>query len=127
MDVGTLQGSLSSSASVVRLPTDGVRRAELDASVKIAQAEPSTKQEEQAEREQNRPETVEEAVLAIQEFVQTVRRNLNFDLDDSSGRVVVKVTDAESGEVIRQIPSEEALKLAENLAEARSLLFEAKA
>jgi flagellar protein FlaG len=40
---------------------------------------------------------------------------------------MVKVTDAESGEVIRQIPSEEALKLAESLAEARSLLFEAKA
>lgn len=124
MDVGTLKGSLSSSASVVRLPTEGIRRAEPDAPVKIAKAEPSTKQ---AEREQNRPETLEEAVSAIREFVQTVRRNLNFDLDDSSGRVVVRVTDVESGEVIRQIPSEEALKLAESLTEARSLLFEAKA
>lgn len=123
MDVGTLKGSLSSSASVVPLPTEGVRRAEPDAPVKIAKAEPFTA----LEREQKRPESVEEAVSAIREFVQTVRRNLNFDLEDSSGRVVVKVTDAESGEVIRQIPSEEALKLAENLTEARSLLFEAKA
>lgn len=124
MGVGTLQGSLSSSASVVRLPADGVRRVESDTAVKIAKTVPSTTQ---VEREQSRPATVEEAVSAIQEFVQTVRRNLNFDLDDSSGRVVVKVTDAESGEVIRQIPSEEALKLAESLTEARSLLFEAKA
>ncbi|MGH8352864.1 MAG: flagellar protein FlaG [Pseudomonas sp.] len=124
MDIGTLQGSLSSNASVVRLPAEGARHAGSDVPAKVDKAEATTEQEA---REPNRPETVEQAVSAIQEFVQTVRRNLNFDLDDSSGRVVVRVTDAESGEVIRQIPSEEALKLAENLAEARSLLFEAKA
>lgn len=126
MDVGTLSGSLSSSGSVVRLPnSEGARRVKPDVPSAAAEVERSTGQARP--QEQHPPETVEEAVSAIQEFVQTVRRNLNFDLDDSSGRVVVKMTDAESGEVIRQIPSEEALKLAESLAEARSLLFEAKA
>ncbi|PAU65652.1 flagellar biosynthesis protein FlaG [Pseudomonas sp. PIC25] len=66
---------------------------------------------------------LEEAVSSIQEFVQSVRRDINFSLDDGSGRIVVKVTDAASGDVIRQIPSEEALKLAESLSEMRSLLF----
>ena len=70
---------------------------------------------------------VEEAVSNIQEFVQSVRRDINFSLDDGNGRVVVKVTDAGSGDVIRQIPSEEALRLAENLTEVRSLLFKAEA
>jgi len=56
-----------------------------------------------------------------------VRRSINFAIDDGSGRVVVKVTDASSGDVIRQIPSEEALRLAENLSEVRSLLFKAEA
>ena len=54
-------------------------------------------------------------------------RDRSFSLDDSTGRVVVKVTDSTSGEVIRQIPSEEALRLAERLDEARSLLFKAEA
>ncbi|AEB57871.1 flagellar protein FlaG protein [Ectopseudomonas mendocina NK-01] len=72
-------------------------------------------------------EQVEDAVATIQEFVQSVRRSINFAVDDGSGRVVVKVTDAGSGDVIRQIPSEEALKLAENLSEVRSLLFKAEA
>lgn len=72
-------------------------------------------------------ERVEDAVATIQEFVQSVRRSINFAVDDDSGRVVVKVTDAGSGDVIRQIPSEEALKLAENLSEVRSLLFKAEA
>jgi flagellar protein FlaG len=70
---------------------------------------------------------VEEAVSSIREFAQSIQRNLNFSLDDSTGRVVVKVTDGVSGEVIRQIPSEEALRLAETLDEVRSLLFNAQA
>ncbi len=70
---------------------------------------------------------VEAAVATIQDFVQSVRRDLNFSLEEGSGRVVVKVTDAGSGDVIRQIPSEEALQLAENLSEVRSLLFKAEA
>ncbi|MCV0328302.1 flagellar protein FlaG [Pseudomonas aeruginosa] len=70
---------------------------------------------------------VEEAVSSIEKFTQSIRRDLSFSLDDSTGRVVVKVTDSTSGEVIRQIPSEEALRLAERLDEARSLLFKAEA
>jgi flagellar protein FlaG len=72
-------------------------------------------------------EEVEAAVATIQDFVQSVRRDLNFSLEEGSGRVVVKVTDSGSGDVIRQIPSEEALQLAENLSEVRSLLFKAEA
>ncbi len=72
-------------------------------------------------------EPVEQAISSIQGFVQSIRRDLNFDLDDSSGRMVVKVTDSASGDVIRQIPSEDALRLAENLEEIRSLLFKAEA
>ncbi|MFU7548159.1 flagellar protein FlaG, partial [Pseudomonas paraeruginosa] len=66
-------------------------------------------------------------VSSIEKFTQSIRRDLNFSLDDSTGRVVVKVTDSSSGEIIRQIPSEEALRLAERLDEARSLLFKAEA
>ncbi|MWV16837.1 flagellar biosynthesis protein FlaG [Pseudomonas sp. L-22-4S-12] len=72
-------------------------------------------------------ESVEKAVSSIQGFVQSIRRDLNFDFDDSSGRVVVRVTDSASGDVVRQIPTEDALRLAENLEEVRSLLFKAEA
>ena len=72
-------------------------------------------------------QTVEQAASSIQSYVQSIRRDLNFAVDDSSGRVVVKATDSTSGDVIRQIPSEDALKLAENLDAVRSLLFRAEA
>lgn len=67
------------------------------------------------------------AVSDLQDFVQSVRRDINFNLDDESGRVVINVTEASSGDIIRQLPSEEALRLSESLSEIRSLLFEAKA
>ncbi len=68
-----------------------------------------------------------EALSSIKDFVHSIRRDLNFDLDDESGKMVVRVTDRATGEVVRQIPTEDALRLAESLEEARSLLFKAQA
>lgn len=70
---------------------------------------------------------VGEAVERIRTQMQTLQRNLNFSVDDSTGEVVVQVLDGDSGKVVRQIPSEEILRLAERLDEMRSLLFEATA
>ncbi|AIG05440.1 flagellar protein FlaG [Pseudomonas fluorescens] len=70
---------------------------------------------------------LEKAVTDMREFVQASQRNLDFSIDDSTGKVVVKVIATDSGEVIRQIPSEIALKLAQNLSDASSLLFDTKA
>lgn len=74
-----------------------------------------------------RREELEQAVKNIQEFVQAVKRQLEFSIDDSTGKVVVKVIATQSGEVVRQIPSEAALKLAQSLTNASSLLFDEQA
>jgi flagellar protein FlaG len=81
----------------------------------------------QADTEPLARESLDSAVASISSFVQNVQRNLSFSVDDSSGQVVVKVTDRGSGEVIRQLPSEEALRLAEQLESLRSLMFETRA
>lgn len=70
---------------------------------------------------------LDSAVADIQQFVQASRRDLNFSIDESTGDVVVKVIDGESGKVVRQIPSEEVLKLAAQLDDMRSLMFETRA
>jgi flagellar protein FlaG len=71
-------------------------------------------------------EQVKAAAEDIQKFFQSVKRNLEFSVDESSGKVVVKVIASESGDVIRQIPNEEVLKLADSLSDASSLLFRAE-
>ncbi|MCY1180946.1 FlaG protein [compost metagenome] len=63
----------------------------------------------------------------IQSFLQTLKRNLNFSIDESTGKVVVKVIDGDSGKVVRQMPSEDVLKLAARLDDMRSLMFETHA
>ncbi len=60
-------------------------------------------------------EQIDTAVSQLNEFVQISSRQLNFSVDEGSNKQVVKVTDAESGKIIRQIPSEEILRLSERL------------
>ena len=60
---------------------------------------------------------LKQAVSQLNDFVQTVQRNLQFSIDKESGTMVVKVIDAKSEKVIRQMPSEETLKLARSLVE----------
>ena len=70
---------------------------------------------------------LEKAVSDIHEFAQSNQRQLDFSIDDTTGVVVVKVIATDSGEVIRQLPSETALKLAQSLTDANSLLFHTNA
>ena len=62
-------------------------------------------------------ENITQQVSKMNEYVQSIQRDLNFSVDDSSGEVVVKVFDRETDELIRQFPTEEALKLAERMKE----------
>lgn len=59
---------------------------------------------------------VARAVTQLNEYVQTINRELQFSVDEASGRTVIKVLDALSGQVIRQIPGHEALALAKTVA-----------
>jgi flagellar protein FlaG len=58
---------------------------------------------------------LEEVTSQLSRALADSRRELSFSVDEVSGRTVVKVIDAESGDVLRQIPTEEALRLASRL------------
>ena len=70
---------------------------------------------------------VEAAVNAVKEFIQPMASNLAFEMDDDSGRTVIRITEASSGELIRQIPSEEMLEIAKALDRLQGLLVKQKA
>jgi flagellar protein FlaG len=54
-------------------------------------------------------ELVKKAADEGNSLLQTVQRNLQFKVDDSTKELVVKIVDSNSGELVRQIPSEEML------------------
>jgi len=67
------------------------------------------------------------AVARLNEYIQTVQRDLMFSLDESSGEAVISVVDRQSLKVVRQIPSEIALTLAQKLSNEEPLsLFSAQ-
>ena len=59
---------------------------------------------------------IEQAVAQIQEFIVQSERDLDFRVDDATGRTVISVYGG-NGELIRQYPSEEILKIAATLEE----------
>jgi len=79
-------------------------------------------------------EDIDEAVSHLKEYVQSMQRDMDFSVDDKTGRFVVKVIDSQTKEVIRQIPSEEMLAISRHLADSleeqddsRGFLIELKA
>ena len=70
---------------------------------------------------------VKEAVSRLNQYVQTLRRDLEFRVDESTNKVVVTVLDPQSKEVIRQIPSEEVLAVARSLETTQGMLLNTKA
>ena len=76
-------------------------------------------QEKQLQKDVESKEDVkalEDVASNLQDFVNLIDKELKFTVDTESGRHVVTIKDGASGEIIRQIPSEEVLKLAQNLA-----------
>jgi len=66
-----------------------------------------------AEQQQKLASVVED----LNSQVQFVERNLQFSIDDKSGQTVVKVVNTKTDELIRQIPSEDLLRISERLRE----------
>ncbi|MCK0744885.1 flagellar protein FlaG [Chromohalobacter nigrandesensis] len=50
--------------------------------------------------------------------------NIQFELSEYEGRIVTRIVDRESQELIRQIPSEEVLRIAETLAQRQGRLVD---
>ncbi len=66
-------------------------------------------------------------VKEMKDYVQNIERNLEFSVDEESGRTIITVTDPETDEIIRQIPPEDLLYMVKALQEnSASLFVEAK-
>lgn len=67
-------------------------------------------------------EALEQALEDVRNAIQPVASELAFSIDDDSGRVLVKIVDSQTDEVIKQIPSEEMLRISKALDKLQGLL-----
>lgn len=68
-------------------------------------------------------EELNKAVNDITESMSMMQKGLAFKVDEDLGIQVVKVIDVATGELIRQMPNEEALEIAKKLNEVTGLLM----
>lgn len=58
---------------------------------------------------------LQQAIDVVNQAVALEQRSLSFSIDDASGRSVIKVVDFETDQLIKQIPTEELLKVAQDI------------
>ena len=127
-----VDGVLSLSEAFKKGAQGPVQRQDVSFDGKISPGDTSQKVSKVVE-----PEKIEAAVAKVAAYVESLSRSLAITVDESSGDFVVQVQDANTEEIIRQIPSEEVLAISAAISEqveslrlmgeegARGLLLEA--
>ena len=72
-------------------------------------------------------ENLKQAVNMLNQQVQETNRGLGFRMDEVLNAPVVTVTSAQTGEVVRQIPSEVVIRIAHNIEKVKGMFFNGKA
>ncbi|NOH78917.1 flagellar protein FlaG [Vibrio sp. RE86] len=69
------------------------------------------------EREKLNKAERERIVAEMNDFISSINKGLSFRVDEESGRDVVTIYEADTGDIIRQIPDEEMLEILRRLRE----------
>jgi flagellar protein FlaG len=97
----------------------------------VSKAEPSSPttrvESSSTEEDKNRVELSEQTsaidskalALNVENLTQIVRRDLEFSIDEDTGTQILRVVDAETGELVRQIPPEQILHIISHIEEMR--------
>jgi|GEM_PF-1162197 flagellar protein FlaG len=128
--VNTTNSNSEISVTRIKDVDAATRNRQVDAATHVATARAAAAEQVTVSRE-----AFDRVVSELEAYVQNAQRNLDFQVDDKTGRVVVKVIDATDDSVIRQIPSEEMLAVSQRLQDfldknhmdMRGMLLEIKA
>ena len=110
------------------------RAAEVQGSIQSAGGQPLSVQnaaempdkQTSAEKKTVSKASLDVAVKKLNEALETVMTEQRFEIDSELNRPIVKVVNSKTKEVIRQIPSEEAVRLSKNIGEMIGLLMDDK-
>jgi flagellar protein FlaG len=122
----TVSTYTTQSSGVVQPPTKQIEN--MAGSVSAVDTSTAAKQVKPAEQNDlENKQQISNAVKEINGFFQAAQRSLQFNVDETSGHMVMQIKDSQTNEVIRQIPSEDVLKLAKRMDEITGVLFKAQA
>ena len=109
--------------SLTERAVDDVKQTEVLNQQKLQQNQYKNNNQDEKDQPLER-EQLEQMAQQLQDFMGEMNRSLQFKVDEESGRDVIKVLDKDSGEVIKQYPSEEVLSLVSKLSESAGILID---
>ncbi|UOD30857.1 flagellar protein FlaG [Massilia violaceinigra] len=118
MELRPLENAPAAALPRPAAPTEGAA-----ASARTAPAAAIGKTEPAKEGAEPDPAEVTKVVDRINVAMQALSRNIEFSIDTDSKRTVVKIIDQTTKEVIRQMPSAEALEIGKALEKVQGLLI----
>ncbi|MFZ6672513.1 flagellar protein FlaG [Undibacterium sp. Xuan67W] len=123
MDISSIGNSNTNVAVVLNRQTSS------DASISTAQAAAPTITEIAVSQANKSPSLadVTKAVQDINKSIQSSSQGVEFTVDNDDKRVVVKVVDQQTKQVLRQIPTEEAIEISKSLDKLQGLLIKQQA
>lgn len=132
MDINMINSSNATAAKIdvgfTPVKAGAAKDVELDSRASIKAVEEAEKAKaEQAKPEEQDKQELQNLVDELSDMMSVMRKGLAFKIDEDSGTNIVSVLDIDSGDIIRQIPNEEALKLAQKLSEVTGLLMKTEA
>ena len=110
-------------SSLTERAVDDVKQADTQNQQRLQQNQYKNNNQDEKAQPLDR-EQLEQMAQQLQDFMGEMNRSLQFKVDEDSGRDVIKVLDKESGEVIKQYPSEEVLSLVSKLSESAGILID---
>ena len=113
--------------AVAQATGNAIGKAQLNSDVKVADTQRQAK--EAADAKSSLRPTIEAATRRIQDFLQRLGRRFELDhsFDKEANKQVITVRDSESGDIIRQIPPEETLRIARSVGYYQSALVNLQA
>ena len=96
----------------------------------VSDRNPIDQKETKAKEEQTNsfsPEEAKQLAAEMNEIMNDLQTRLGFSIrEDLNNQVIVEITDRETNELIKQIPSEELLEFKEKMEEFSGLIFDQK-
>jgi flagellar protein FlaG len=109
--------------SKVNLPDTAIRSSQLDTPLRHERLSEHSRGSDFTLTSPADRVALEQAVSRVKESFQQSGSRLQIEVDPELKRVVVKILNGDSGEVIRQIPPQEVIDLAKNLSGSKGLLL----
>lgn len=93
----------------------------------VSQGQSQEPTKDTTQRKKSLPEELESSVKQLNDLAKVNDSQLEFSVDKGTGIEVVKIVDKETQEVIRQIPSEDAVRIAKAIGDFKGLLLKDQA